>query len=224
MAGRRDEHPRSQLVPIAARGLDGALEDIQQDDDDDDDGEKKRSLPPLSAVPSSAGGQTLYTKRALLAFAGLIAIVLVGVAAKSGGSRGGGGKLAPGAATTSLAGGDAGARFRRTPSASGVEAHLRKFTVAPPVAGSAADYATALFTRNTMRSYGLDAHLVEYRVLLTYPLRQGLRAVGADLPPSLARYSPRLREAPVAGDAASASFEHAYPYASPYTATPPTAT
>ena len=38
---RSAEHPRSQLVPIAARGLDGALEAVEDGDDEGDVGQAR---------------------------------------------------------------------------------------------------------------------------------------------------------------------------------------
>lgn len=206
---RSAEHPRSQLVPIAAGSLNGALEDV--DGDDEIDTEQPRTMV-MADVPDARPERPLWLKRAALACASLLVLTLIGTLAHRGGAGGSGGDNSEdnNSAETHAA------LFRRVPSAAGIEAHLRRYTASPHMAGSAADFATALYTRDTMRDFGLDAHLVEYQVLLSSPVSQALRIVGASPPPALVSYAPRLREAPVAGDAASATFEHTAPYATPF--------
>ncbi|MFO0957819.1 MAG: M28 family metallopeptidase [Isosphaeraceae bacterium] len=46
---------------------------------------------------------------------------------------------------------------------------LRTLTAEPHVAGTPADYKTALFVRDKLRAWGWKADLVEYEVLLNYP-------------------------------------------------------
>lgn len=46
---------------------------------------------------------------------------------------------------------------------------LRVLTEEPHVAGTPEDYETALYVRDQLREMGIDAELVEYRVLLNYP-------------------------------------------------------
>src|SRR5206468_6363121 len=46
---------------------------------------------------------------------------------------------------------------------------LRTLTEEPHVAGTNADYKTALFVRDKLREWGWQAELAEYEVLLNYP-------------------------------------------------------
>jgi len=60
-------------------------------------------------------------------------------------------------------------QFRAVPDAKSAREHLRRLTAAPHVAGTKEDYATDIYVRDQMRSYGLPAELKEYDVLLPYP-------------------------------------------------------
>jgi N-acetylated-alpha-linked acidic dipeptidase len=62
-------------------------------------------------------------------------------------------------------------QFRNVPAAASAREHLRKLTAEPHVAGTKEDYATAIYVRDQIRSYGLIAELKEYDVLLPYPKR-----------------------------------------------------
>jgi N-acetylated-alpha-linked acidic dipeptidase len=64
--------------------------------------------------------------------------------------------------------------FRAVPNARSAREHLRRLTAEPHVAGTKEDYATALYVRDQIRSYGLNAELREYEVLLTYPRRPAI--------------------------------------------------
>ncbi len=64
--------------------------------------------------------------------------------------------------------------FRAVPNARSAREHLRHLTAAPHVAGTKEDYATALYVRDQIRSYGLNAELREYDVLLPYPRRPSI--------------------------------------------------
>ncbi len=77
---------------------------------------------------------------------------------------------------------------------------LRTITAEPHVAGTPADYKTALFVRDKLREWGWKADLAEMEVLLNYPQRN----------PTLALNLPDVRalsldEAPVVSDKDSAS-------------------
>ncbi len=86
----------------------------------------------------------------------------------------------------------------KTPHPDSARRHLRILTEEPHVAGTPADYATALYVRDRMRAYGLEADLQEFHVLLNYPKRVALQLVApADEPLS-------LREVPIEGDKDSA--------------------
>ncbi len=50
------------------------------------------------------------------------------------------------------------------------EEHMRTLTVAPHIAGSAEDKATADYVAQKFREAGLDTEIVEYRVWFNYPL------------------------------------------------------
>ncbi len=60
-------------------------------------------------------------------------------------------------------------QFRAVPQPDSAREHLRKLTAEPHVAGTKEDYATAIYVRDRLRSYGLTAELKEYEVLLPYP-------------------------------------------------------
>jgi len=79
---------------------------------------------------------------------------------------------------------------------------LRTLTAEPHVAGTPADYKTAVFVRDKLREWGWKADLAELEVLLNYPL--------GGFPPRLAIQRPiatslSLEEAPIATDKDSAS-------------------
>ena len=58
----------------------------------------------------------------------------------------------------------------KTPQPDSARRHLRFLTEEPHVAGTPAGHTTAIYIRDRMRAYGLDADLDEYRVLLNYPV------------------------------------------------------
>jgi N-acetylated-alpha-linked acidic dipeptidase len=60
-------------------------------------------------------------------------------------------------------------QFRAVPEAGSAREHLRRLTAEPHVAGTKEDYATAVYVRDQIRSYGIPAELKEYDVLLPYP-------------------------------------------------------
>src|SRR5947207_7855437 len=60
-------------------------------------------------------------------------------------------------------------QFRSIPAANSAREHLRRLTAEPHVAGTPEDYATAVYVRDQMRSFGLSAELKEYQVWLNYP-------------------------------------------------------
>lgn len=59
--------------------------------------------------------------------------------------------------------------FRSVPAPDSAREHLRRLTVEPHVAGTKEDYATAVYVRDQIRSYGISSELREYDVLLPYP-------------------------------------------------------
>ncbi|HEY8413350.1 MAG TPA: hypothetical protein VIK76_18175, partial [Pyrinomonadaceae bacterium] len=60
-------------------------------------------------------------------------------------------------------------QFRAVPSPSSAREHLRRLTLEPHVAGTKEDYATAVYVRDQLRNYGLNADLREYQVWMNYP-------------------------------------------------------
>src|SRR3954467_2864253 len=57
-------------------------------------------------------------------------------------------------------------RFRAVPKPNSAREHLRILTREPHIAGTKEDYATALYVRDQLRSYGIPAELKEYEVWL----------------------------------------------------------
>jgi N-acetylated-alpha-linked acidic dipeptidase len=60
-------------------------------------------------------------------------------------------------------------QFRAVPQPQTAREELRKLTAEAHIAGSPEDYATAIYVRDQMRSFGLQSDLREYQVLLPYP-------------------------------------------------------
>jgi N-acetylated-alpha-linked acidic dipeptidase len=60
-------------------------------------------------------------------------------------------------------------KFRAVPASASAREHLRQLTREPHIAGTKEDYATAIYVRDQLRSYGLAADLKEYDVWLNYP-------------------------------------------------------
>jgi N-acetylated-alpha-linked acidic dipeptidase len=65
-------------------------------------------------------------------------------------------------------------QFRAVPASASAREHLRRLTLEPHVAGTKEDYATAIYVRDQLRSYGLTAELKEYQVWLNYPNTPGI--------------------------------------------------
>jgi N-acetylated-alpha-linked acidic dipeptidase len=60
-------------------------------------------------------------------------------------------------------------QFRAVPQPATAREELRRLTSEAHIAGSPEDYATAVYVRDQMRSFGLNSDLREYQVLLPYP-------------------------------------------------------
>jgi N-acetylated-alpha-linked acidic dipeptidase len=60
-------------------------------------------------------------------------------------------------------------RFRAVPAPNSAREHLKILTREPHIAGTKADYDTAVYVRDQLRSYGIAAELKEYDVWLNYP-------------------------------------------------------
>ena len=92
-------------------------------------------------------------------------------------------------------------QFRSVPAASSAREHSRRLTAEPHVAGTKEDYATAIYVRDQMRSFGLAAELKEYDFLLPYPKRPAV----VELIGSNRRERLSLSEAVIPEDSSSAS-------------------
>ena len=57
-------------------------------------------------------------------------------------------------------------QFRAVPAPKSAREHLRRLTIEPHIAGTKEDYATAIYVRDQLRSFGLNAELKEYEVWL----------------------------------------------------------
>src|SRR5437773_11453929 len=60
-------------------------------------------------------------------------------------------------------------QFCSVPQPATAREELRRLTSEAHIAGSPEDYATAVYVRDQMRSFGLNSELREYQVLLPYP-------------------------------------------------------
>src|SRR5438132_1694812 len=60
-------------------------------------------------------------------------------------------------------------QFRSVPSPTTAREELRRLTAEAHIAGSPEDYATAVYVRDQMRSFGLASEIKEYQVLLSFP-------------------------------------------------------
>ncbi len=64
--------------------------------------------------------------------------------------------------------------FRAVPAPGSAREHLQRLTAEPHVAGTKEDYATAIYVRDQIRSYGISSELKEYEVLLPYPMQTAI--------------------------------------------------
>jgi N-acetylated-alpha-linked acidic dipeptidase len=92
-------------------------------------------------------------------------------------------------------------KFRAVPAPESAREHLRRLTAVPHVAGTKEDYATAVYVRDQIRSYGIPSELKEYDVLLNYPKQPGV----VELITSQGRERLPLREAIIAADPSSSN-------------------
>jgi N-acetylated-alpha-linked acidic dipeptidase len=90
-------------------------------------------------------------------------------------------------------------KFRAVPAPESAREHLRRLTAVPHVAGTKEDYATALYVRDQIRSYGIPSELKEYEVLLNYPKQLSI----VELITSQGTERLPLKEAVVAADPSS---------------------
>lgn len=92
------------------------------------------------------------------------------------------------------------AEFRAIPDPGSAREHLRRLTAQPHVAGTKEDYATAIYVRDQIRSYGISSELKEYEVLLPYPKQPSIVELVA---PRRERFA--LKEAVVPEDPSSSN-------------------
>jgi N-acetylated-alpha-linked acidic dipeptidase len=86
--------------------------------------------------------------------------------------------------------------FRAVPAPASAREHLRRLTVEPHIAGSKEDYATAIYVRDQIRSYGIASELNEYEVLLPYPKQPGIVELSRPRLEKLAVKEPVIAEDP----------------------------
>src|SRR6476620_6602501 len=86
--------------------------------------------------------------------------------------------------------------FRSLPAPASAREHLRRLTAEPHVAGTKEDYATAIYVRDQMRSYGLASELKEYDVLLPYPKQPSIVELVRPRPEKLVVKEPVIPEDP----------------------------
>ena len=98
------------------------------------------------------------------------------------------------------------------PTPENARAWLRTLTEEPHVAGTPADYKTALFVRNKLREWGWEADLAENEVLLNYPKRVG--RLGSTSP-SLKLIRPEMKELSLVEQPHAADKDSASPLAFP---------
>lgn len=87
-------------------------------------------------------------------------------------------------------------KFRAVPSPNSAREHLRRLTAEPHVAGTKEDYATAVYVRDQIRSYGIASELKEYEVLLPYPKQPSVVELVRPHPLKLAVKEPVIAEDP----------------------------
>src|SRR6476660_1926238 len=91
-------------------------------------------------------------------------------------------------------------QFRAVPDPKSAREHLRRLTQEPHIAGTKEDYATAVYVRDQLRSYGLSAELKEYDVWLNYPNTPSVLELV-----TTRRQRLSVSEAPVPGDPTSSN-------------------
>ena len=91
--------------------------------------------------------------------------------------------------------------FRSVPAPASAREHLRRLTAEPHVAGTKEDYATAIYVRDLIRSYGIASELNEYEVLLPYPKQPGLVEIVSPRRERLAVKEPVIPEDPSSSNA-----------------------
>lgn len=86
--------------------------------------------------------------------------------------------------------------FRSIPAPDSAREHLRRLTAEPHVAGTKEDYATAIYVRDQIRSYGIPSELKEYEVLINYPQQPAIVELVAPRRERLALKEPAITEDP----------------------------
>ncbi len=82
--------------------------------------------------------------------------------------------------TTALAPNSNEAKFLAVPDPASAERHMKVLTAEPHIAGSPADYRTALYVAQRFREAGLETSIEPYRVWLNYPAEVSVEAFAPD--------------------------------------------
>eukprot|EP00128_Syssomonas_multiformis_P007705 Colp12_sorted_trinity150504_noHs@13868 len=98
--------------------------------------------------------------------------------------------------------------FLSVPNAGRAFEHLSFYTTRPHVAGTPGDYETAVYTRDVIRSFGIEADLDEHQVLLSYPIETSVSIVE----PAENRYNALINEGTVSKDPTSKDDRFVKPY------------
>ena len=69
------------------------------------------------------------------------------------------------------------AKFLAVPDPVSAEHHMKVLTAEPHIAGSPADYRTALYVAQQFRNAGLETSIQEYRVWMNYPAEISVEAI-----------------------------------------------
>ena len=91
-------------------------------------------------------------------------------------------------------------QFRAIPAPDSAREHLRRLTAVPHVAGTKEDYATAVYVRDKLQSYGLPAEIKEYQVWLNYPKTDPIVELIAPHREKLSTREAVLKEDPTSSD------------------------
>ncbi len=138
-------------------------------------------------------------------FLGWVGIVLFAASASATSrTRGDDGPSIGFGAASKVAQAKAEAHALSVPTPDAARAWLRALTEEPHLAGTPADYKTAVDVRDKLRSWGWQADLAEYDVLLNYPISSSLQVV-----------RPKAEPLKVVEDAVNADKDSASPDVSP---------
>lgn len=104
-------------------------------------------------------------------------------------------------------------KFLSLPQQSYLKSHLHNYTAYPSVAGTQGSFDLAQYTRDKFVEYGLSAEIVEYEVLLAYPISIYVAQLESADPNSKVLYQLSLTEAIIESDPTTSQ-----PYMQPFNA------